>query len=70
VTMEVTQKQLRYFPITPRLKWLVISKRTVRHMRWRKKDICENDGVMGHPSDGEVWKVIDRFDADFASVYM
>jgi hypothetical protein len=70
VTTEVTQKQLRYFPITPRLKWLVISKRTVRHMRWRKKDICENDGVMGHPSDGEVWKVIDRFDADFASVYM
>jgi hypothetical protein len=22
---------------------------------------------MGHPSDGEAWKVLDRFDADFAS---
>jgi hypothetical protein len=22
---------------------------------------------MGHPSDGEVWKVFDRFDADFAN---
>jgi hypothetical protein len=67
VTTEVTQKQLRYFPITPRLKWLFISKRTTRHMRWHKEDIRENDGVMGHPSDGEAWKVLDRFDANFAS---
>jgi hypothetical protein len=22
---------------------------------------------MGHPSDGETWKVLDRFDVDFAS---
>jgi hypothetical protein len=22
---------------------------------------------MGHPSDGEAWMVLDRFDADFAS---
>jgi ferredoxin-like protein FixX len=33
VMMEVAQKQLRYFPITPRLKQLFISKKTVRHMR-------------------------------------
>jgi hypothetical protein len=32
-----------------------------------KKGIHENDGVMGHPSDGEAWKVLDRFDADFVS---
>jgi hypothetical protein len=67
VTTEVTQKLLRYFPITPRLKSLFISKRTMRHMRWHKEGICENDGVMGHPLDGETWKVLDRFDADFAS---
>jgi hypothetical protein len=36
-------------------------------MRWHKEGICENDGVMGHPSDGEAWKVLDMFDADFAS---
>jgi hypothetical protein len=30
VTTEVAQKQLRYFPITPRLKRLFISKRTAR----------------------------------------
>jgi hypothetical protein len=67
VTTEVAQKQLRYFPITPRLKRLFISKRTTRHMRWHKEGIHENDGVMGHPSDGEAWKVLNRFDVDFAS---
>jgi hypothetical protein len=64
---KVAQKQLRYFPITPRLKRLFISKRTVGHMRWYKEDIHENDRVMGHPSDSEACKVLDRFDANFAS---
>jgi hypothetical protein len=36
-------------------------------MRWHKEGIRENDGVMGHPSDGEAWKVLDRFDAEFFS---
>jgi hypothetical protein len=27
----------------------------------------ENIGVMGHLSDGEPWKVLDNFDADFTS---
>jgi hypothetical protein len=36
VMMEVAQNQLHYFPITPRLKRLFISRRTVRHMRWHK----------------------------------
>jgi hypothetical protein len=67
VMTEVAQKQLRYFPVAPRLKQLFISKRTVRHMTWQKEGICENDGVMGHPSDGEAWKVLDMFDVDFAS---
>jgi hypothetical protein len=67
VTIEVAQKQLHYFPITPLLKWLFISKRTARHMRWHKEGIHENDRVMGHPSDDEGWKVLDEFDADFAN---
>jgi hypothetical protein len=65
--MEVTQKQLHYFPIIPRLKRLFISKKTVGHMWCHKEGIHENDGVIGHPSDGEAWKVLDRFDANFAS---
>jgi hypothetical protein len=36
-------------------------------MRQHKEGIRENDGVMAHPSDGEAWKVLDMFDADFAS---
>jgi hypothetical protein len=36
VTTKFAQKQLHYFPITPRLKRLFISKRTMRHMRWHK----------------------------------
>jgi hypothetical protein len=67
LTTKVAQKQLRYFPITPRLKQLFISKRTVRHMRWHKEGIHENDGVMEHPSDGEAWKVLDGFDTDLTS---
>jgi hypothetical protein len=67
VMVEVAQKQLLYFPITHRLKQLFISKRIVRHVRWHKEGIRENDGVMGHPSDGEAWKVLNRFDPDFTS---
>jgi hypothetical protein len=36
-------------------------------MRWHKEGIRENDRVMGHPSDGETWKVLDGFDVDFTS---
>jgi hypothetical protein len=67
VTMKVAQKQFHYFHITPRLKRLFISKRTARHMRWHKEGIRENDRVIGHPFDGEAWKVLDKFDVDFAS---
>jgi hypothetical protein len=67
VMIEVAHKQLHYFSITPLLKWLFLYKRTARHMRWHKESICENDRVMGHPSDGEALKVLNKFDADFAS---
>jgi hypothetical protein len=36
VMMKVAHKQLRYLPLTPRMKWLFISKKTTRHMRWHK----------------------------------
>ena len=67
VTTEVAHKQLRYFPITPRLKRMFISKRTARHMRWHKEGVRENKGVMGHPSDGDAWKALDSFDPVFAA---
>jgi hypothetical protein len=36
-------------------------------MRWNKESMCENDGVIVHPSDDEALKMLDRFDADFVS---
>jgi hypothetical protein len=65
VVIKVAHKQLRYMPLTPWMKRLFISKKTIRHMRWHKEDVCENDQVMVHPSDSEVWKALDDFDADF-----
>jgi hypothetical protein len=65
VTMKVAHKQLRYMPLTPRIKWLFISKKTARHMLWHKECVHDNDQVMVHPSDSEAWKALDDFDADF-----
>jgi hypothetical protein len=65
VTMKTAHKQLRYMPLTPRMKQLLISKKTARHMRWHKDGVCENDQVMVHPSDSKAWKALDDFDAGF-----
>jgi hypothetical protein len=35
VSTKVVLKQLHYMPITPRLKWLYLSKETVKQMRWQ-----------------------------------
>jgi hypothetical protein len=66
VTIKTTHKQLRYMPLTPRMKQLFISKKTARHMRCHKEGVRENDQVMMHPSDSEAWKALDDFDPDFA----
>jgi hypothetical protein len=66
VTMNVAHKQLRYMPLTPRMKRLFLSKKISRHMRWHKECVCENDQVMVHAFDSEAWKALDDIDADFA----
>jgi hypothetical protein len=43
VTMKAAHKQLHYMPLTPQMKWLFLSKKTARHMRWHKEGVCEND---------------------------
>jgi hypothetical protein len=53
VMTKTAHKQLRYMPLTPRMKRLFISKKTARHIRWHKEGICENDQVMVHLSDSE-----------------
>jgi hypothetical protein len=57
--------RIAYSPPLGDIKGLL--KRTAMHMRWHKEGIRENDRVMRLPSDGEAWKVLDGFDADFAS---
>jgi hypothetical protein len=47
---------------------MVVSiEKTTMHMRWHKEGVCENDELMVHPSDGDAWKAIDRFDPYFAT---
>jgi hypothetical protein len=68
VTIKVATKQLRYIPITPRLKWLCLSEETTKQMRWHhegKRDSKDPD-IMSHPTDSESWQTLDRFDPKFA----
>jgi hypothetical protein len=37
VMTDVAHKQLRYLPLTPRVKQLFLSKKSAMHMRWHKK---------------------------------
>ncbi|XP_062009115.1 uncharacterized protein LOC133725758 isoform X2 [Rosa rugosa] len=55
---KVPQKILRYFPLTPRLQRLFISKKTAVDMRWHK-DKRPNDEYMRHPADSQAWKDFD-----------
>jgi hypothetical protein len=67
VTTNVPIKQLWYMPITPWLKRLFLNQETVKQMRWHKEgDRQDQDpDIMVHPSDGEAWEALDRFDLEF-----
>jgi hypothetical protein len=32
---------------------------TIRHMRWHKEGVRENEQVMVHPADDKSWKVLE-----------
>jgi hypothetical protein len=68
VTTKVVVKQLRYMPVTQRLKRLYLSEETVKQMRWHKegKHDSEDLNIMLHPADSEAWEVLDRFGPKFA----
>jgi hypothetical protein len=67
VTTKVVVKQLRYMPITLRLKRLYLSKEIAKQMRWHKegKHDSEDPDILSHPADSEAWEALDRFDPDF-----
>jgi hypothetical protein len=66
VTTKVVVKQLRYIPITPRLKRLF--EEMTQLMRWHKEEIrdSEDPDIMSHPMDAEAWHALDHFDPEFA----
>jgi hypothetical protein len=67
VTTKVVVKQLRYMPITPRLKRLYLSEETAKQMRWHKegKRGSEDPDIMSHLADTEAWEALDCFDPEF-----
>jgi hypothetical protein len=68
VTTKMTTKQLRYIPITPRLKLLFLFEETAKQMRWHHegKRESKDPDIMFHPADNEAWQTLDCFDHEFA----
>jgi hypothetical protein len=67
VMTDIVHKQLRYLPLTPRVKQLFLSNKPAMHMRWHKEHVRENDELMVHPSDGDAWKALNMFDPNFVA---
>jgi hypothetical protein len=67
VTTNEPIKQLRYMPITPRFKRLFLNQETAKQIRWHKEGNRQDQDpdIMVHPSDGEAWQTLDRFDPEF-----
>jgi hypothetical protein len=64
VTTKVVMKQLRYMPVTPRLKRLYLSEERAKPMvrlGWHKEEKrdSEDPDIMSHPTDGEAWEALD-----------
>ena len=62
----VPRKQMRYFPIKPRLQRLFMSSKTTFEMRWHAEERVD-DGILRHPADSLAWKTFDQKYPDFAS---
>jgi hypothetical protein len=61
----VAYRKLRYFSITSRLQRLSTSPNTPKHMTCHHSYDAV-DGVMVHPSDGEVWKHFNKVHPQFS----
>ncbi|XP_040364563.1 uncharacterized protein LOC121050060 [Rosa chinensis] len=63
---KVPAKQVRYFPLKPRLQRLFMSSKTASYMKWHAEDRTKDD-VLRHPADSLVWKTLDEKFPDFSS---
>jgi hypothetical protein len=68
VTMKVPVKQLGDMPITLILKWLYLSKETVKQMRWHNEGKRDNEDpdIMSRPADRYAWEAMNRYVPEFA----
>lgn len=62
---KIPYKILRYFPLTPRLQRLYMSRKTAVDMRWHREKHVD-DGILRHPADSEAWKDFDTQHTVFA----
>ncbi|XP_062013496.1 uncharacterized protein LOC133729885 [Rosa rugosa] len=63
---KIPAKQVRYFPLKPRLQRLFMSSKTASLMKWHAEDRTKDD-VLRHPADSPVWKTLDQKFPDFSS---
>jgi hypothetical protein len=63
---KVAEKNLRHFPLIPRLQRLFMCSKTAESMRWHDEGLTK-DGKLRHPADGQAWKDFDILNTDFAS---
>ncbi|XP_062103346.1 uncharacterized protein LOC133814397 [Humulus lupulus] len=63
---KIPHKKMHYFPITPRLQRLFMSRHTSSDMRCHKEERVDTEGVLRHPADAAVWKDFDKQYPDFA----
>ena len=57
---QIPQKVLRHFPLVPRLKRIVASKKPAEEAQWHKLKRKPVENELSHPADGEAWKDFDR----------
>ncbi|XP_062099714.1 uncharacterized protein LOC133805548 [Humulus lupulus] len=50
---KIPNKKMQYFPITPRLQRLFMSRHTSSYMRWHMEECVDTEGVLRHPADAE-----------------
>ncbi|XP_028063808.1 uncharacterized protein LOC114267026 [Camellia sinensis] len=62
---KIPHKVLRYFPLTPRLKRLYMSRKTAKDMRWYKNKRVD-DEILRHLADNDEWKEFDAQHPEFA----
>ncbi|KAF5933612.1 hypothetical protein HYC85_029783 [Camellia sinensis] len=56
---KIPHKVLRYFPLTPRLKRLYMSKKPVTDMTWHNEKRVDDD-IIRHLADGAAWNDFDK----------